>query len=105
MTGCQPAPVFFLDSVMQKVLELVEKTRPKEHVRAVVSLLSAALQRAGSRTVQSLLLMLLWRPRRSTDDVWPMAFVVRNCVLTKIIPKYEVSDRRVTDTLKRWLTE
>jgi len=34
-----------------------------------------------------------------------MVVVVRNCMLSKIISRYEVPDGQVTVTLKRWLTK
>jgi len=105
MSTCQPAPVVPSDATVHLVLELLGNNRPKQHVRAVIPLMSAAMRRAGARTVQSMLLTLPWWPRKSAHDVWPMVVVVRNCLLAKIIPRYEVSDGRVTVTLKRWLTK
>jgi len=105
VSTCKPAPVVPSDATVERVLELLGNNRPKQHVRAVIPLMSAAMRRAGARTVQSMLLTLPWWPRKSTRDVWPMTVIVRNCLLAKIIPAYEVSDGRVTVTLKRWLTK
>jgi len=87
------------------MLQLVSNNRPKQHVRAVITLMSAAMRRAGSRTVQSMLLTLPWWPRKSSRDVWPMAVVVDNCVLAKVLHGYEVTEGSITVTLERWLTK
>jgi len=105
VSTCEPAPVVPSVATVERVLELLGNNRPKQHVCAVIPLMSAAMRRAGARTVQSMLLTLPWWPRKSTRDVWPMTVIVRNCLLAKIIPAYEVSDGRVTVTLKRWLTK
>jgi len=70
------------------MLQLVSSNRPKQHVRAVIPLMSAAMRRTGSRTVQSMLLTLPWWPRKSSRDVWAMAVVVDNCVLAKVLHGY-----------------
>jgi len=105
VSTCKPAPVVPSDATVERVLELLGNNRPKQHVRAVIPLMLAAMRRAGARTVQSMLLTLPWWPRKSTHDVWPMTVIVRNSLLAKMIPAYDVSDGRVTATLKRWLTK
>jgi len=42
--------------------------------------------------VATMRLTLPWWPRKSTHDVWEMPIVVRNCVLAKLIPGYEVTE-------------
>jgi len=105
VSTCEPSPVVPSDATVERVVELLGNNRPKQHVRAVIPLMSAAMRRAGASSVQSKLLSLPWWPRKSARDVWPMTVIVRNCLLAKIIPAYEVSDGRVTVTLKRWLTK
>jgi len=105
VTTCQPASVVPSESTFELMLQLVSNNRPKQHVRAVIPLISAATRRAGSRTVQSKLLTLpLWR-RKSSRDVWPMAVVVDNCVLAKVLHGYEVTEGRIRVTLEQWLTK
>jgi len=88
VTTCQPASVVPSESTVELMLQLVSNNRPKQHVRAVIPLMSAAMRRAGSRTVQLMLLTLPWWPRKSSRDVWPMAVVVDNCVLAKVLHGY-----------------
>ena len=55
---CQPAPVVPSDATNHLVLELLVNNRPKQHVLSVIALMSAAMRRAGARTVHSMLLTL-----------------------------------------------
>jgi len=103
VSTCKPAPVVSPDATVERVLEMLGNNRPKQHVRAVIPLISTSMRRAGARTVHSMLLTLAWWPRKSTHDVWPMIVIVRKCLLAKIFPADEVSDGRATVTLKRWL--
>jgi len=103
LTTCRPSPVVPSDATLAQVLELLDNGRPKQHVRAVIPLMSAAMRSSAARTVQSMRLTLPWWPRKSTHDVWEMPVVVRNCVLAKLIPGYEVTGGHVTVTLPRWL--
>ena len=105
LTTRRPSPVVPSDATVAQVLELLDNSRPKQHVRAVIPLMSAAMRSSAARTVQSMRLTLPWWPRKSTHDVWEMPVVVRNCVLAKLIPGYEVTEGQVTVTLPRWLTK
>ena len=104
VTTRPPPPVVPSDATVEMVLELVSNNRPKQHVRAVIALMSAEMRRVGSRTVQSMLLTLQWWPRKSACEVWPLSVVVGNCVLDKALPRYEVTEGSITVTLERWST-
>jgi len=99
-----PAPVVPSDATVEMVLELLSNNRPKQHVRAVIALMSAKMRRVGSRNVQSMLLTLQWWPLNYACEVWPLSVVVCNCVLDEALPRYGVTEGSITVTLERWMT-
>ena len=51
------------DATVAQVMELLDKSRPKQHVRAVTPLMSATMSSVATRTVQSMRLTLPWWPQ------------------------------------------
>jgi len=105
LTTRRRSPVVPSDATVAQVLELIDSSRPKQHIWAVIPVMSLEMRSAAARTLQSVQRALHWWPRKSTNDAWEMPVMMRNCVLANLIPAYGVTEGQVTVTLPRWLTK